>query len=99
MPDYITLASARRLRRLAHKELDLVDTCSIDRLGPSVQNLIGAPNGFLFKDMNIYIHKQRPHTGESAKKIVRGDRIEYQSIFEAEYTACPLLPNLTLYHH
>ena len=65
----------------------MVAACSIDRLGRSVQNLIAALNELVLKDLNFYLHKQRHHTGESAKKIVRDDHIGYQVRTDIKYKA------------
>ena len=54
------------LKGVARREFDVVAAWSVDRLGRSLQDLIGTLNELRAKDVDLYLHKQGLDTGTPA---------------------------------
>jgi DNA invertase Pin-like site-specific DNA recombinase len=62
----------RLLQGVARKEFDLVAAWSVDRLGRSLQHLLGFLAELQAKDVDLYLHQQRIDTGTPAGKALFG---------------------------
>jgi DNA invertase Pin-like site-specific DNA recombinase len=58
------------LKGVARREFDVVAAWSVDRLGRSLQDLIGTLNELRAKDVDLYLHKQGLDTGTPAGKAM-----------------------------
>ena len=58
------------LKGVARKEFDVVAAWSVDRLGRSLQDLIGTLNELKAKDVDLYLHKQGLDTSTPAGKAM-----------------------------
>ncbi len=58
------------LKAVARKEFDVVAAWSVDRLGRSLQDLIGTLNELKAKDVDLYLHKQGLDTSTPAGKAM-----------------------------
>ncbi len=57
---------------MARREFDVVAAWSVDRLGRSLQDLIGTLNELRAKDVDLYLHKQGLDTSTPAGKAMFG---------------------------
>jgi DNA invertase Pin-like site-specific DNA recombinase len=60
------------LKGVARREFDVVAAWSVDRLGRSLQDLIGTLNELRAKDVDLYLHKQGLDTSTTAGKAMFG---------------------------
>jgi len=60
----------RLCQGIVRKEFDLVASWSVDRLGRSLQDLVGFLNELHSKGLNLYLHKQGLDTGTPAGKML-----------------------------
>ncbi len=58
------------LKAVARKEFDVVAAWSVDRLGRSLQDLIGTLNELKAKDVDLYLHQQGLDTSTPAGKAM-----------------------------
>jgi len=58
------------LKGVARKEFDVVAAWSVDRLGRSLQDLIGTLNELKAKNVDLYMHKQGLDTATTAGKAM-----------------------------
>ena len=58
------------LKGVARREFDVVAAWSVDRLGRSLQDLIGTLNELRAKDVDLYLHKQGLDTATPAGKAM-----------------------------
>ncbi len=58
------------LKGVARKEFDVVAAWSVDRLGRSLQDLIGTLNELKAKNVDLYLHKQGLDTATPAGKAM-----------------------------
>jgi len=60
------------LKGVARREFEVVAAWSVDRLGRSLQDLIGTLNELRAKDVDLYLHKQGLDTSTPAGKAMFG---------------------------
>jgi DNA invertase Pin-like site-specific DNA recombinase len=60
----------QQLKRATRREFDLIMVWTIDRLGRSIQHLVGSLNDILAMDVDLYVHQQAIDTTTPSGRMI-----------------------------